>query len=161
MIRIGYPVPNFRVPALAEGALTYFDSAGIKGRCLALSFLPPIGLFEFSLLGKYCQSFDQKRTVFAGVASEDSFFAGPWQRRCWPQGLILLSDPLGRLSRSYGISSISAAARCQSFVIDAEGILRYHLVHDLNSRGLSALLEILKVSQAPSASRLTLTTLLS
>lgn len=155
MIRIGYPVPNFRVPALAEGTLTYFDRTGIKGCCLVLSFLPPLGLLEFSTLARYAQSFDQEKAVFAGVVSEGSFFDGPWQRRCWPQGLILLSDPLGRLSRSYGVGSISAVTRCQSFVIDPEGILRYHLVHDLNGRGMAALLEILKVSQTRSALRLT------
>jgi len=149
-MKIGRPSPPFRLPALVEGTLTYLDSARFKGRCVALCFLPPLGLLESAVLERYSPIFDQQKADLLGIVPENAFFSGTWHRWIWPNGLILLSDPLGRLSRSFGVSHRPAPSRCQSFVIDPEGILRYHLVHDLNGRGMRALLEILKATASAS-----------
>ncbi len=140
----GCPAPRFRVPVLVGGTLTYLDSACLRGRSVTLCFLPPLGLLERAVLERHVQDFEDEKAFFLGVVDEGAFFFGPWQRDPWLRGLTLTGDPLGRLSRSFGISHRQSPARCQSFVIDPKGILRYHLVQDLNGRGMSALLEILK-----------------
>lgn len=147
MMRIGHPVPAFRVPALVEGTLAFFDFASMRGRRVALSFLPPLDLLNRTMLERHAQHFDRQQAALLGVVPHDSFFTGPWHRWLWPRGLILLSDPLRRISRRYGIRPCSAAIRCQSFVIDEDGLLRYHLVHDLSDCGMSGLLEILRASR--------------
>lgn len=153
MTKIGRPAPPFRVPALVGGNLIHLDSARLRGRCLALCFLPSLGLLERGILEYHAQTFERENIHFLGVMPEGTFFSGPWQRGVWPEGLTPVSDPLGRLSRSFGVSRRPLTSRCQSFVIDKNGLLRYHLVHDLNGRGMSALLEILKTSKAPDPKR--------
>jgi alkyl hydroperoxide reductase subunit AhpC len=152
-MKINHPAPTIRVPALMNGNLTYLSSADLLGRCLALCFLPPLRLLECLMLERQSPKFHEQESLLLGVVSEASFISGPWHKRLWPGGLILLSDPLGRLSRSYGITGLNAPTRSHSFAIDAKGILRYHLVHDLNEPGMRALLEILKASQGPELNR--------
>ena len=152
---IGLPAPHFRVPALVAGNLLLLDSARLRERCFILCFLPPLGLCERTILERRIRDFEDEKTSFLGVVDEGALFFGPWQKDLWPRGLTLTADPLRRLSRSFGVSRYQAADRCRSFVIDATGTLRYHLVHELNDRGMNAVLEILKASQTRSALRLT------
>jgi alkyl hydroperoxide reductase subunit AhpC len=153
MTKIGLPAPHFRVPALVKGNLIHLDSVRLRRRCLALCFLPRLGLLERGILEYHAQTFERENAHFLGVMAEGAFFSSPWQRGVWPGGLTPVSDPLGRLSRSFGVPRRPFTTRCQSFIIDTEGFLRYHLVHDLNGRGMSALLEILKTSKAPDPKR--------
>ena len=153
MTKIGHPIPHFRALALVGGNLILLESVRLRGGCIVLCFLPPLGLFERTALERHVRAFEEEQAVFLGVVDEGALFFGPWQKDLWPRGLTLTADPLGRLSRSFGVSRYQPRARCQSFVIDAEGFLRYHLVHDLNGRGMGALLEILKASQTLGAQR--------
>ncbi len=148
MTKIGHPAPHFRAPALVGGNLLLLDSTGLRGRSFTLCFLPPLGLLERAVLEHGVQDFEAEKAFFLGVVDEGALFFGPWQKDLWPRGLTLTADPLGRLSRSFGMPRSRPPARCQSFVVDALGILRYHLVHDLNGRGMSALLEILKACRS-------------
>jgi alkyl hydroperoxide reductase subunit AhpC len=132
-----------------DGTLTYLDCARFRGLGVALSFLPAIGPLERSMLEYHASSFEREKAVFLGVVPESTFIWGPWQRVIWPKRFVLLSDPLGRLSKSYGVPRTLPSGRCHSFVIDPDGILRYHLVHDLNGRAMSALLEVLKACRTP------------
>jgi alkyl hydroperoxide reductase subunit AhpC len=152
-MKINHPVPTIRVPAVTAGKLTYLSTADLHGRSLALCFLSPLGLLECLMLERQSLKFHEQDSLLVGVVSEAFFFSGPWDRRFWPRGLILLSDPLGRLSRKYGITRLNAATRCHSFAIDSNGLLRYHLVHDLNEPGMAALREILKANQEPMLER--------
>lgn len=161
MTKIGHPVPHFRAPALVGGNLLLLDSAGLRGRSFTLCFLPPLGLCERAVLERRVRDFEDEKTFFLGVVDEGAFFFGPWQKDLWPRGLTLTADPLGQLSRSFGVSRYQAADRCRSFVIDATGTPRYHLVHELNDRGMNAVLEVLKASQTVSPNRQTFSDLLA
>ena len=151
-MRIGRPAPHFRAPALVGGNLLLLDSTNLRGQSFALCFLPPLGLLERAVLERHVQNFVEEKAFFLGIVDEGALFFGPWQRDLWPKGLILTADPLGRLSRSFGVSRYQTSDRCRSFVIDASGTIRYHLVHELNDRGMNAALEILKAS-TPGGSR--------
>ena len=94
------------------------------------------------MLERRARSFMNRKACSWGWYSEAFFFSDPWQRRLWPAGLILVCDPLGRLSRSYGLIGPHSVTRCHSFVIDPQGILRYHLIHDLTDSGTRALMEM-------------------
>jgi alkyl hydroperoxide reductase subunit AhpC len=148
-MRMNHPAPRVRVPALVGGILTYLDLAHFRGGSIALCFLPQIGLLERAVLEYHIPRFEQEKAVVLGVVPETTFFQGPWQRGVWPTGLALLSDPLGLLSRTYGAPRALPCYRCHCFIIDPDGIFRYHLIHDLNGSAMSALLEILKACSAP------------
>jgi len=147
-MKIGQLAPRFRVPALVKGEVFYLGSNSFGDHPIALCFLPTLGMVECAVLERQASTFEREKTNFLGVVSEAFFFSGPWQHVIWPQGLTLLSDPLGRLARAYNVRSNQGHGRCHSFVIDPEGILRYHLVHDLNGRGMGALLEILRACRS-------------
>ncbi len=127
MRRIGERAPRFRVPALIGGALTYIDSAQFQGRWTALCFVPYVGLVETAFLDHQANTFAQINTVTVRIP--------------------LLTDPLGRLHRFFGVTVAQMPVRCQTFLIDPDGIIRFHLVHDLNGRGMDALLEIIGAGQ--------------
>jgi alkyl hydroperoxide reductase subunit AhpC len=153
MITIGSSAPHFRVPAVAGGALIQIDSTRFRGQYCTVSFLPLLGLWECALLQIQARKFEEKNVVLLGVITESALFAGPWRQSICPNGLAAVSDPLGRLARSFGVLRRPASTKCQSFVIDPESILRYHLVHDLNEPGIGALLEIIEASQVPELKR--------
>ena len=55
---------------------------------------------------------------------------------------------MSRLHRAFGVASAQTQVRCQTFLIDRAGLLRFHLIHDFTDRGLSALQEIVTLSQS-------------
>lgn len=70
-----------------------------------------------------------------------------WLNEPGPYPFLLLADPIGRLHCQYGLDSRSAPTRCHSFLIDPHGCLQFQLVHDLNDRGMKALVEVFEFSQ--------------
>lgn len=145
---------NFRVPALAEKELIYLDSKQFAGRWVALSFLPNLGLMESAFLDHQAEIFGQIDTALLMVSSG----ARPlhrWLNCPMKPRVPLLADPLGRLHRSFGVTVAHLPARCHTFLIDRAGILRFHLIHDFTDRGLSALHEIVTLSQAQETGRVT------
>jgi alkyl hydroperoxide reductase subunit AhpC len=141
-MEINQPAPVIRVPALMDGTLTYLSTADLHTGCVALCFLPRFGDQQWLMLERRAAGFQAQDSALVGVISEDLILSGPWHRKVWPCGLTLVCDPLGRLARSYGLIGRHAVTRCHSFVIDPQGILRYHLVHDLTDSGFRALLEM-------------------
>ena len=141
-MKINQPAPVIRVPALMDGTLTYLSTADLHTGCVALCFLPNFGNLQWLVLERSAAEFQAQDSLLVGVISEDLILSGPWHRKLWPGGLTLVSDPLRRLARSYGLIGHHAVTRCHSFVIDPQRILRYHLVHDLNDSGFRALLEM-------------------
>jgi alkyl hydroperoxide reductase subunit AhpC len=71
-----------------------------------------------------------------------------WLDRPTPSGTPLLYDPLSRLHRAFGVAPAQTQVRCQTFLIDRAGLLRFHLIHDFTDLGLSALQEIVTLSQS-------------
>jgi alkyl hydroperoxide reductase subunit AhpC len=59
----------------------------------------------------------------------------------------IVGDPLRRLQRLYGGPTTHSSWRARTFLIDPDGILRFHLLHSLNERGMAALIELLQAFQ--------------
>src|SRR5579884_145484 len=127
MLLIGHRAPRFRVPALRDGALTYLDSAGLRGRWVVLCCLPRLSLVEATIVDRQAATFADYRAEFLAVAPDDR--------------------TLRRLHRAYGLVQDQTLTRCRTFLIDPDGLLRFHLVHDLTGRGLGAIMEILRLFQ--------------
>lgn len=155
MRRIGERAPRFRVPALMEGAFIYIDSARFQGRWMVLCCLPSLGLVEPTFLDQQVEAFAQKGASLLAVGPEDDSLHQPWASRIGKLRVPILADPLRRLRRSYGIARAYAPGRCRTFLMDPDGLLQFHLVHDLNGREMSALLEIIGAGQSQKAQRST------
>jgi alkyl hydroperoxide reductase subunit AhpC len=148
MKRIGTPSLNFRAPALVAGTLTYLGSTQFIGRWTALCFLPYVGIVEPDFLDHQADNLDRIDTTLLIVSSGTRPLHRVWLDRPRKPRTPLLYDPLSRLHRSFGVAPAQIPVRCQTFLIDHAGILRFHLVHDFTDRGLGALHEIVTLSQA-------------
>lgn len=153
MKRIGAPSPSFRAPALVEGRLTYLGSTQFAGRWTAICFLPYVGIVEPDFLDHQADRLDRIDTTLLIVSSGTRPLHRLWLDRPTKPRTPLLYDPLGRLHRSFGVAVAQIPVRCQTFLIDRTGLLRFHLVHDFTERGLDALHEIVMLSQAQDAGR--------
>lgn len=148
MQRIGNPSPSFRAPALVAGTLTYLDSKQFTGRWTALCFLPYVGIVEPDFLDHQAENLDRIDTTLLIVSSGTRPLHRVWMDRPTKPCTPLLYDPLSRLHRSFGVAPAQIPVRCQTFLIDRAGLFRFHLIHDFTDRGLSAVQEIVKLSQA-------------
>lgn len=147
MLHIGQRAPRFRVPALRDGALTYLDSAGLHGRWVVLCCLPRLSPVEATIVARQAETFARYGAELLAVAPEDDALRRPWLSRLGLLSVPILVDPVRRLRRAYGLIPDQVSTRCRTFLIDPDGLLRFHLVHDLNGRGLSAVTEILRLFQ--------------
>ena len=147
MKRIGDPSLNFRAPALIDGQLAYLDAAQLTGRWTALCFLPYVGIVEPDFLDHQADNLDRIDTTLLIVSSGTRPLHRIWLDRPTAPHTPLLYDPLSRLHRSFGVVPAQIPVRCQTFLIDRAGLLRFHLIHDFTDRGLAALQEILTMSQ--------------
>lgn len=153
MVHIGKPAPSFRAPALVAGTLSYLDSTQFAGRWTALCFLPYVGIVEPDFLDQQTNNLDRIDTTLLIVSSGARPLHRMWIGDTAKPRLPLLTDPLGRLHRSFGVTAAQLPVRCQTFLIDRAGLLRFHLVHDFTDRGLGALHEIVTLSQAQDTGR--------
>jgi alkyl hydroperoxide reductase subunit AhpC len=147
MRRIGERAPCFWFPALVEGNLTYIEFASFRGRWVALCFLASLGLIESVFLDRRTEAFAREGAALLAVVPDDRALRRPWCSQFGKLPIPLLTDPLKRLHRAYGMVASQHQGRCRSFLIDPNGIIRFHLVHDLNGRDMDALLEIIGASQ--------------
>jgi alkyl hydroperoxide reductase subunit AhpC len=148
MEKIGKPSPSFRAPALVAGTLTYLGSTQFIGHWTALCFLPYVGIVEPDFLDHQADHLDRIDTTLLIVSSGTRPLHRLWLDRPATARTPLLYDPLCRLHRSFGVPPAQIPVRCQTFLIDRAGILRFHLVHDFTKRGLGALHEIVTLSQS-------------
>ncbi len=148
MLEIGKPSPSFRVPALIEGRLVFLDSTQFAGRWTALCFLPYVSIVKPAFLDRQADHLHRIDTTLLIVSSGTRPLHRVWIGHPIRLRTPLLYDPLCRLHRAFGAPPTQIPARCQTFLIDRDGILRFHLIHDFTDRGLAALHEIATMSQA-------------
>jgi mycoredoxin-dependent peroxiredoxin len=132
---IGEPAPGLTLP---DTHGTPVSLAGLRGGPVVLVFVP--FAFSATCTGELCELRDniadfQEADVHLAVISCDPMFS----LRAWAQkegyAFDLLSDfwPHGEVSRAYGVfDETSGHAQRGSFLIDAEGVLRWSVV---NPRG--------------------------
>ncbi len=147
-MRIGIStIPTLRVPAFLKGQLTIFDLASLQGRWSIVSFLPTFGFAEAISLNQYHRKTKKDGTLLLGILPFADPFLDPRLQKTKILRMPILADPLQRLRRTFGLTQNSSTNCCESFIIDPERVIRYHLIHQLNWRGLPFLTEILKHCQ--------------
>ena len=148
MQHIGKPAPSFLAPTLVAGTLTYLDSTQFAGRWMALCFLPYMGIVKPNFLDHQTDNLDRIDTTLLIVSSGTRPLHRVWLDHPTTPRTPLLYDPLSRLHWSFDAPPAQIPVRCQTFLIDRAGLLRFHLIHDFTDRGLSALQEIVTLSQS-------------
>lgn len=147
-MKIGHStIPRMRVPALLKGQMILFDLASLQGQWSIVCCLPPFDFGEAIFLNQYQRTVQKEGVRLLGMLPFVNPLLDPRLPKTKILRIPLLADPLQRLRRALGLTEASSTNRCQSYIVDPNGVIRYHLVHPLNWRGLSFLIEILKYCQ--------------
>ncbi len=143
-MKIGHStIPCMRLPALIRGKLILFDLGTLRGQWGMICSLPPFDFGEAVFLNQYHRTIKREGASLLGMSLGADPIFNPNLPKTKALGIPLMVDPLRRLERILGLSGKPSSDRCQSFIIDPGGVIRYHLVHVLNWRGMAFLRETL------------------
>jgi len=143
----GSTIPRMRVPALLKGKMILLDLGRLQEQWGIVCCLPPFEFADAVFLNQYHRTIKKEGSVLLGMIPWADPILDPNLPKAKALGIPLLADPLQRLHRTLGLSGRPSSDKCQSFIFDSQGVIRYHLVHQLNWRGLSFLVEVLKHCQ--------------
>ena len=136
-VSIGKAVPKLRLTAVVKGEYRCLDPGSVAGQWIALCFLASLRMDDLICLNSQAIFFARTGAVLLGVVSDRMLLQSGSHQEWRDMAVPLLTDPLNRLHRAYGMSSQSAKA--STFLIDPARILRHHIVHELTTWDMEAL----------------------
>lgn len=127
--------------------MTYIDPDEFLGQWVVLSFVPGLGASDRVLWDRQGKELDVLGAAVLVVPLETQALYQPRSLRAGRAHFTIVGDPLGRLQRLYGGPTTQSSGRGRTFLVDPEGVLRFHLVHSLSERGMGVLTEVLQACQ--------------
>ncbi len=136
-LQVGRKAPEFTVETFFKGQFGKTSLADHKGKWVVLFFYPMDFTFvcptEILEMSEKAGKFSELGAVVLGGSTDSVYSHQAWQKELGELNYPLFSDMNRELSRSYGVLiEEKGIALRGTFIIDPEGVLRYHLVHDLN-----------------------------
>ena len=147
MIHMGHPVPNYRLPLLTQGTLRIVDTRYFQGQWIALCFTGHLTVEQASFLDSQVGAVREEDTSLLAVSWDRDLLLSSFMGRLGHLQLPILVDTLRRLHRAYHLSVAAVRAHAQTFVIDPQGALRFHLMHELTYRGLRAVRNVVSAKR--------------
>ena len=147
MRRIGEQALTFRLPSVVDGEVTFIDPDKFLGQWVVLSFVPSLRNSDSTLWNRQGNDLSTLGAALLIVPLEPQ---APDQLQSLHGRQVhftIVGDPLGRLQRLYGGPTTQSPGRSRTFLIDPNGLLRFHLVHSLSERGMGVLTEVLQACQ--------------
>lgn len=139
MKRNGMHALDFHGPALVERHLTYLRGTRYMNRVVVLCFLPYVGLLSADEIDRHAARFEEAGATLLIVSSGGRPLHRLWIEQQNKPNTPVLGDLCGRLHRLFGVAAAERSARCHTFMIDQEGILRLRVTHDFVDRDLETL----------------------
>lgn len=156
MLQVGSKAPDFTLESvMPDGSFKSLSLSDYKGKWVVFFFYPLDFTFvcptEITSFSKRIAEFSEMNATVIG-ASVDSIYS----HLAWINhglGKIeypLLSDPTHYVSREYGVLLEDQGHTLRgTFIIDPEGIVRYHLVHAKSvGRSVDETLRVLRALQS-------------
>ncbi len=141
-MKIGMKAPTVRMPCLLNGKLNFLPLSEFQGNTLALCCVSSLTETEAWVLDAQVKRFQECGTVLAVFVSGDFAFETTWICSPYNFCLPLLADPIKRVSRALRLSRSLPPQRCETLFFDDQSRLQFRLIHDLNLRGISTVLDI-------------------
>ncbi|MEX2493725.1 MAG: hypothetical protein WD425_18405 [Nitrospirales bacterium] len=135
--------PTVRVPCLFKGQFTFLSLADSQEHLFALCCLTNLTEKDAWFLEGQAQEFEQSGSNFGVLVSTDQVLGSGWVRPLQDFSLRLYIDPISRLRRAFHLSSSLRSTRGETLIFDQDQCLRFRLIHDLNLKGMSAVLDII------------------
>ena len=150
-VSIGKPVPRFRLTAVVNGDYTHLDPEVIANRWLVLCFPASLRAVDLLCLNHQASYFARVGALLLGVVSDQMLLQPFHHRQLQDLTVPLLTDPLNRLHRAYGMACSPSAGKANTFLIDPNRILRHHIIHELTTWNMEALCGLLALGLKQSA----------
>ena len=144
MIQMGQTVPLFRLPLLVQGQLRIVDSRHLHGRWTAICYANSLSLQRATFLELHMDRLHRERTSLLAVTSHLELNGDDDLSRLSTLALPIVVDTLKRVHRAFHVSWAAFRTNCNTFLVDPEGFLRFHLIHGLSQRGMTALRTIVE-----------------
>jgi alkyl hydroperoxide reductase subunit AhpC len=142
-VSIGKPVPRFRLTAVVNGDYTHLDPALVADRWIVLCFPAALQAVDLLCLNHQASYFARAGALLLGVASDELLLQPFHHRQLQDLTVPLLTDPLNRLHRAYGMSGSPSSGKANTFLIDPDRIFRHHIIHELTTWNMEALCGLL------------------
>ena len=135
-IQVGRPAPEFTVDTVFKGQDSRVSLVDMKGKWVVLFFYPLDFTFvcptEIVEMSEKMPEFEKLNAVVLGGSTDSVYSHKAWMKDLGELNYPLFSDMNREMSRNYGILIEEKGHSLRgTFIIDPEGMLRYHLVHDL------------------------------
>jgi peroxiredoxin (alkyl hydroperoxide reductase subunit C) len=136
-IQVGKPAPEFTVETVLGDEVKKVSLAEFKGKKwvviffypLDFTFVCPTEIIEMS--DKY-EEFQKLNAEVLGGSIDSIYSHKSWLKELGKLHYPLFSDITRDMSRDYGVLIEEKGHTLRgTFIVDPEGVLRYHLVHDL------------------------------
>jgi hypothetical protein len=141
-MKIGTHAPKWKVPCLLNGNLEHLPLTAFHGKLLVLCCPSSLAESDAWLLDTQVNQFHDCDSRLAVLIQDDYLFGQNWVRPPRDFRLPLLTDPLKRLGRTLHLSRSLPSLRCETLIFDQHSRLQFRLIHDLNLRGITTVLEV-------------------
>ncbi len=132
------------LPALINGEITQINLSSFQGHWTVFCLPPKLSLVEALFLDQQSFHFTREGAELVGLIEHSYPFPLPWIGPLTKLRYPLISDSLGEIAENFRLSDPSHRFKSQSLLFDAKGILRCHLVHEFDGRGMAYVFEMLR-----------------
>ena len=137
-VKVGDPLPDFTLPAVAGGQVSRSQFLGKKN--LVISFVPaawtPVCSDQWPGYNIAKEIFDKYDAILLGISADNIPTLFAWTNHMGDLWFPVLSDfwPHGGFASKLGILRSDGVTERAVFIVDKKGIIRYIDVHDINKR---------------------------
>ena len=149
----GKPVPRLQLTAVVHGDCRRLSPSLFDDRWVALCFPSSVEATHMLCLDRQQPMFEQAGAVLLTVVPDDLLFQPGFRQVSHAISVPLLTDPLHRLHRSYGIPVEQLPSKTHTFLIDSSRILRHQIVHEVNAWDMEALRRLIILESKHGADR--------
>jgi len=142
-MKIGMKAPTVRVPCIFQDTINFLPLSDFSETQFALCCLSDLEEHDAWFLEAQVQEFTQAGSALAVLVSSDLLLGQDWVRAPKDFSLSFFIDPISRLRRAFHLSHSLQPHRCETLIFDQSKRLSFRLIHDLNLKGLSAVLDIM------------------
>lgn len=158
MLKVGSPAPDFVADAvMPDGSFKQVRLSDYRGKWVVLFFYPLDFTFvcptEIKGFAQRLAEFKELNCEVLGGSVDSVYSHLAWVKQdLGPLGYPLFSDLSRDISRKFGVLLEEKGHTLRgTFIIDPEGIVRYHLLHDNNvGRSVDETLRVLRALQTGS-----------
>jgi hypothetical protein len=137
-------LPTYRLPRVIKGDLRYEPLPDPYGRPLILACLHSLTEPACRMLETQSKDFTHNGWALALLLTQSFPATESWTRPIQELSIPMFTDPLKRVGRTLHLFHKLRQGRCETLIFNIQGYLQFRLIHDLNLRGFSTVLDIAK-----------------